>query len=309
MSKVVPIFFACDDNYIPFLSVCLKSLIDNSSKKYKYKIKILYTKVKNENIRNLKKYNSDNIDIEFVNIKANLSKINNKLYTRDYYTNTTYYRLFIPNLYKEYDKALYIDADTVILDDIAKLYNINIKDNLVGAVTDGIIKNNKVFREYAEKVIGLNNYKNYFNAGVLILNLKELRNFDFENKFLYLLDTVKFTLAQDQDYLNRLCKGRVKIINDNWDVMPSDAKNHKNERKIKLIHYNLAEKPWLYDNIPFEKYFWYYAKDTNYYKTIIKIKNSYTLKDKKNDSIMFKNMLEIAKKECSCVGDIKNGKR
>lgn len=303
MNKEVPIFFATDDNYIPFLSVCLKSLIDNSSKDNVYLIKILYTKIKNENIKKIMKYNNDNIQIEFVNIKDNLSKISNKFYTRDYYTNTTYYRLFIPSLYKEFDKALYIDADTIILDDIAKLYNINIKDNLLGGVTDGVIANNKEFRDYAEKVIGLNDYRNYINAGVLIMNLKELRKFDFENKFLYLLDTVKFTVAQDQDYLNRLCKGRVKIIDNNWDVMPSDAKNHKNEKKIKLIHYNLAEKPWLYDNISFEKYFWKYAKDTEFYNKILKIKSNYTLKEKKNDVIMFKNILEIAKNEAACVGD------
>ena len=43
--KVIPIFFAVDDFYIPTMAVTLQSLIDNSSKNYYYSIKILYTNV------------------------------------------------------------------------------------------------------------------------------------------------------------------------------------------------------------------------------------------------------------------------
>ena len=43
--EVIPIFFAIDDGYMPFLAVALESLIENSSKKYYYSIKILYTNI------------------------------------------------------------------------------------------------------------------------------------------------------------------------------------------------------------------------------------------------------------------------
>ena len=42
----------------------------------------------------------------------------------------------------------------------------------------------------------------------------------FQEKFLYLLETVKFAVVQDQDYLNRLCKGRTKILENGWNRMP-----------------------------------------------------------------------------------------
>ena len=48
-SKVIPVFFAVDDGYIPFLAVALQSLIENSSKQYYYAIKILYTNISDEN--------------------------------------------------------------------------------------------------------------------------------------------------------------------------------------------------------------------------------------------------------------------
>ena len=117
----VPIFFAVDDNYIPFLGVALKSLIENSSKEYKYQIKVLYTNVTKTNMEKIKKYESDGVNIEFVDLNSKIKEISHKLYTRDYFSNTTYYRLLIPDLYPEYDKAIYLDSDIDVLKDITKL--------------------------------------------------------------------------------------------------------------------------------------------------------------------------------------------
>lgn len=240
--EVIPIFFAIDDGYMPFLAVALESLIENSSKKYYYSIKILYTNISEENKKKINKYKRENVNIEFVDLNYYIEKVKDKLYTRDYYTNTTYFRLFIANLYPQYNKAIYLDSDIVVLGDIAELYNQDMGDNLIAAAPDDVIQTTKVFQEYAEKVVGVADYRNYFNAGILLMNLDEFRKFDFQNKFLYLLETIKFTVAQDQDYLNRLCKGKVKIIDKAWDTMPIGNETLE-EKDLKIIHYNLADKP------------------------------------------------------------------
>ena len=66
--KEIPVFFAVDNGYIPFLGVALKSLVDNSSEKNKYEIKVLYTNVSEENKAKIKKYEKENISIEFVDL-------------------------------------------------------------------------------------------------------------------------------------------------------------------------------------------------------------------------------------------------
>ena len=219
-SEVIPVFFAVDDGYIPFLAVALKSLIENSSEKNKYEIKVLYINVSKENMEKIKKYEKENIDIEFVNLNNQLEKIKNKLYTRNYFSNTTYFRLFIPELYPQYDKAVYLDSDTTILADVAELYNQDIGNNLIAGISDGAVQSIEIFQDYVEKVVGVSDYNNYFNAGIIVMNLKELREYKFQEKFLYLLEKIKFEVAQDQDYLNRLCKGRVKILDKAWNTMP-----------------------------------------------------------------------------------------
>ncbi len=306
--EAIPIFFAIDDAYTPFLAVALQSLIENASKEYNYVIKILHTNVQEEHMKQIKKYESKNVSIEFVDLSYYIGKVKDKLYTRDYYTNTTYFRLFLPELYPQYDKVLYLDSDIIVVGDISQLYNTDMGSNLIAAAPDDIIQYNKVFQEYAELVVGVAKYQHYFNAGVLLMNLDELRKFKFQEKFTYLLETVKFSVAQDQDYLNRLCKGRVKLISHDWDVMPYVNEGTKPE-DIKLIHYNFAYKPWHFEDVAYNEYFWEYAKKTEFYDEIIEIKESYTEEQKFKDREAEKGLAELAAKENACVGDDRRFRR
>ncbi len=301
-NKGIPIFFAVDDGYIPFLAVTLQSLVDNSSSSNQYSIKILHTNVNEENKRKISKYQRENIDIEFVNLNCYVEKVKDKLFTRDYYTNTTYFRLFIPELYPQYEKALYLDSDTVVLADIAELYNTDIGENLVAAAQEGVIQNIKVYQDYVEKVVGVASYKRFFNAGVLLMNLNELRRFQFQEKILYLLSTVKYSVIQDEDYLNRMCKGRVKFVDSTWNKMPIDIDNVKIEN-IKLIHFNYVYKPWHFDNVLYGEIFWEYAQKTEFINDIKFIKENYTEEKKNRDIESDKSLRLLAQKECDCVGD------
>ena len=129
--KEIPVFFAVDDSYCPFLAVALQSLTDNASEENMYAIRVLYTDISMDNQRQLLQYEKSNVRITFDNLSSHIEKIEDKLFTRDYYSKTTYFRLFIPDLYPQYDKALYLDSDIVILDDIAELYGINLGNALV----------------------------------------------------------------------------------------------------------------------------------------------------------------------------------
>jgi len=306
--EVIPIFYAVDDGYVPFLAVSIHSLIENSSKNYYYAIKILYTNICEENKKKILKYERENVKIEFVDLNYYIQEIKDKLYTRDYYTKTTYFRLFIPNIYPQYNKAIYLDSDTVLLGDIAELYHKDMGNNLVAVVPDDIIQNEEIFQEYVEKVVGVADYRKYFNAGVLVMNLDEMRKSKFQEKFLYLLETVKFAVVQDQDYLNRLCKGRTKILENGWNRMPVPNNKTKVE-KLNLIHYNLNYKPWHYDGIVYEEYFWQYAEKTEYYEDIKNIKDNYSEEERFRDREQYENLKALAKKESDCVGDDRIPKR
>lgn len=273
IKKEIPIFFAVDDNYAPFLAVALQSMIDNASKNYRYTIKVLHTSVSEQNIKKISKYNSDYVNIEFVDVKSSLEEFATRLHiTSKQYTQTTYFRMFIPSLYPQYKKALYLDSDIIVREDISKLYNINIGNKLVGAVTDGFVMSYEMLHEYMRHGLGLPSVANYFNAGILIMNLEQFRLQNFEGQFVDLLAKYKFKV-QDQDYLNIICKDKVQYLPAVWNQMPTGVMNEVD--KVKIIHYNLVWKPWKAE-VEYKDEFWKYADKTEYKDVIHNIKDNYT---------------------------------
>ena len=118
----IPICFATDDNYVPFLTVALASLLDNASKENFYNIYILTSNLSLENTNSIKKHETENSSIEFVSLSNELDKVQSMFHLRDYYSKETYYRIFIPNLFPQYEKVIYLDCDITVLGDISELY-------------------------------------------------------------------------------------------------------------------------------------------------------------------------------------------
>lgn len=306
----INLFFAIDDNYCPFLSSAVHSILKNASKEYKYDLYVLHNGISQNNQDVMKAQIKNNASIEFVDMlefidmKEKLTVLADKLVTRDYYTKTTYYRLFIPNMFPNLNKALYLDSDIIVTGDISELYNTDMGNNLVGAVPDMAVQNTPVFIDYVENALGVKG-ENYFNAGILLMNLDEMRKWDFENKFIELLCTYSFRVAQDQDYLNVLTKGRVKYVDNSWNVQPVPNNICKID-KVNLIHYNMLWKPWFYDNIEYSEIFWDYAKECPMYDKIVKIKQETTDECRENKLKGGAALLEMAGAEAKDPNNYKN---
>ena len=285
MNREIPIFFTIDDSYAPFLAVALNSAIKNSDPQRNYKAIVLYQDLGADNISRLQALQTENFKIELMPIRANMEALDDRMSNRlrcDYFTLTIYFRLFIPSMFPQYDKGIYIDSDVVLTDDIAKLFDIDIGENYIGACNDLSIADIPPLVAYTEKAVGVN-AKEYINSGVLLMNLKKMRDDDLEGHFLSLLNKYHFdSIAPDQDYLNAICNGKIYYLEEKWDTMPNDAKPMLTETS--LIHYNLFSKPWCYDGIQYEEQFWNYAQDCGFIDEIREFKASYTEDKKKADS-------------------------
>ena len=285
MNREIPIFFTIDDSYAPFLAVALNSAIKNSDPQRNYKAIVLYQDLGADNISRLQSLQTENFKIELMPIRANMEALDDRMSNRlrcDYFTLTIYFRLFIPSMFPQYDKGIYIDSDVVLTDDIAKLFDIDIGENYIGACNDLSISDIPPLVAYTEKAVGVN-AKEYINSGVLLMNLKKMRDDDLEGHFLSLLNKYHFdSIAPDQDYLNAMCNGKIYYLEEKWDTMPNDAKPMLTETS--LIHYNLFSKPWCYDGIQYEEQFWNYAQDCGFIDEIREFKASYTEDKKKADS-------------------------
>lgn len=291
-SKIVPIFFACDDKFVPYMMVTMKSLIENTSPKRTYMIHVLHTDISIKNQGLVKTLETENCKIEFNDVTKQLEQIEKKISLRDYYSATTYYRLFIADMFPQYDKVAYIDSDTIVLKDIAGFVDYDLEDNYIGAVRDQLVAQIDIYGKYAEKVLGVSR-EAYFNAGVVLINCKQFRKKNIQKQFIDFLNTYRFVVAQDQDYLNILCKNKVLWVDGKWNVQMTGNITCE-EKDFALIHYNLAAKPWHYEDCRFASYFWDYAKKTPHYDALKSVLANFTKEDAKKDTASGENLLNLA---------------
>ncbi len=298
MSKtLIPIFFTVDKNYAPWLDTAIRSMVENARKDYEYKIYVLHQDLTDEDIRKIKTGVKPPFSIEFVTMEEEFEGITDREENRlrcDYFTLSIYFRLFIADMYPSYDKGIYIDSDIIVPGDISEMYEIELGDNIFAACQDHSILGVPKLEKYLENTIGVNKNE-YVNSGVLLMNLKMMRDERFSEHFLYLFNKYHFDcVAPDQDYINAMCNGKIVYLDECWDTMPPQNPEAELIKEPKLIHYNLFQKPWCYDDIPYEEYFWKYAKMSPYYDDIVKFKNNYSDEQKKSDGDCMANLIEKA---------------
>lgn len=289
MKQTVPIFFACNDKYVPYLDVAIISIVSNVSKENNYEITVLKTDISEENQQKLLKHCSENVKIRFYDVKNILDPIKSTLPEMFYFSLAAYYRLFIENAFPEYDKAIYLDCDVILLTDIAKLYETDLGDNLVAAAYEQNTSRAPMFTNYVEEIIGIP-YYTYFNSGVMVMNLKEFRKFGVQKRFLNMLTKYNFdSLAPDQEYINVICHGRVKYLPTGWN---KHSFPEPPEGDLNLVHYALTNKPWFNADTINGEYFWEYAKKSEFYDYLLQGLKNYSEEDRKKSEEMFSNLVK-----------------
>ncbi len=288
---IIPIFFAVDDNYAPYLAVAMRSLIDNASTAYDYRIYILIDKLNKANADILCGMSSKNVHIETVNVTDKLDSFGEMLHLRDYYTKTTYYRFFIPALFPQYEKGLYLDCDIVVTGDISELYTVELGDHILAAAPEEVMLEVDVFGNYVEEVLDVKR-EEYFSAGILVMNLEKMRRVALEEQFVELLGRRTFRVTQDQDYLNVLCRGDFLMLDTGWnktawDQVPLDT-------PLNIAHYKINWKPWHYTGVRFEEEFWHYAEKTPYAASLYVQRDTYSQAQKTNDQLQYEKLVQLA---------------
>lgn len=248
----IPIIFAIDNNVVMQCGVTITSLLKNVNEDTFYDIFILCNAslpdVSRERL-SVAFAGECNCSISFVDVGSvyNETKLNGHV------TTATYYRLLIPSLFPQFDKAFYSDVDVIFQQDLADLYANEFADGeLLAAVRDLAIDDKFFFNSSLPENVGCNT-KAYFNAGFLLMNLKAMRD---ESVATALDEHAKLTYPQnDQDVLNIVSKGRVRMLPSLYNFQLTHFVNYCWGRKqIEIgfrqlfqkgtLHYTGPDKPW-----------------------------------------------------------------
>ncbi|MBO4921186.1 MAG: 1-acyl-sn-glycerol-3-phosphate acyltransferase [Lachnospiraceae bacterium] len=295
VKPVIDIFYSFDDNFTKYVTVSLYSLIENASKNYDYHIHLLHQGLTDKSKELITSLGKPGFSFYFEDVTDYLSTLSRELPLRDYYSKTTYYRLFIADMHPELNKSLYIDSDTVIQGDISDVYNTDISDYYLAACHEQAMLNVDEFGNYVEQCVGVSRY-NFFNCGVLLINTKEWRSHKVLNRFMSLLNQYDFLVTQDEDYLNLICKDHVLFLDQKWNYetmfeLPCP------ENEVGVFHYIMFEKPWHYSNCPYADVYYSYAKKSPCYDEIMQELNSYSPDHITKDKECYEKLVALAEKE------------
>lgn len=291
----IPIFFACDEGFVKYTMVSMKSIMENADRSRKYHIYILHMGITKAIQVKVLAMADEEFAIDFVDVTDKMRSIADKLPIRDYYSNTTYFRLFIPDMFPQYRKALYIDSDTIVVGNVAELYDHKLGKLYAGVCPDRVVAQTDILGDYVEKVLGVKRAR-YFNAGVMLMNCSQFRENHLLDEFLEMLHIYLFVVAQDQDYLNLICKNQVLYMEPKWNAQVFGELACP-EEEVGLFHFNMAAKPWHYEDCRLAEYFWKYAKMTADYDAIKEGLANYTDEQRRNDSVSGEKLIQLAVSE------------
>lgn len=265
---IVPIAFATNDKYLPYLAVSISSLIENSSEKKFYDVYVLHTGLSELNQIRICNMSTENVHIRTVDTSTLTDGL--PLYEKGHFSVEMYYRILIPELLWQYGKVLYIDCDTVIRTDVSELLSVDLGDNAIGAVRNPLDND---MRRYVTRVLNIGD-DGYFNSGVLLICTDSFKKNGIKDKCFEILQRYKNLACPDQDALNISCLGKCLYLDDGWNFQTGNhgytaAYKYESLANVKIIHYTTGNKPWNTRGLPLSEVFWSYARKTSYYEDIL----------------------------------------
>ena len=314
----VPIVLSANDRFAPYLDVMVRSIIANSSLEREYDIIILYNDIseKNRNLISMAAREKRNISIRFIRVCEYFDE--EKLFVNQHLSVETYYRLIIPEIMPNYHKILYLDCDMVADQDVAELYDMDLQGAVIGAAKDIDVAgqlnlNQNDWKKYATEILKLDSPYDYFQAGVLVLDLDGLRKLKTPEEMIQMASTYSYR-CHDQDVLNIVCKNKVTYLLQQWNTLMNWQEIGRSRMDILkmaprqlyeeyvaarkcpyLIHFAGYQKPWDVMDCDFAEYFWKYAKLSLYFPMLLRKTKRCLMEERENESLRIAGMRENAK--------------
>jgi lipopolysaccharide biosynthesis glycosyltransferase len=282
-----PIVVVCaaDDKYAMPLGVMIRSVLANLKGNRQINLFIIDGGICNHNKKKIvKSLNSKQCEVIFLSKPDFLIKdikeadqycVNKGIENKTHLSVAAYYRLLIAELLpQQFEKAIYLDCDLILQEDLEKLWQIDLEENYLLAVPDmwiDSISAHNGLLNYQE--LGLDANLKYFNSGVIVINLKKWRTERiFAKAVEYFKKNKIYVRFHDQDILNALFAGKWGEIDPRWNVTPGIyeypswevspfAENVYNNllNEPFIIHFAAEKKPWNSKDVLLKEHFFHYV--------------------------------------------------
>lgn len=236
--NIIDIVFITDNNYAIPTSIAISSLYYNSEITTDYHVYILGV--------NLSKDFSDILissgtNITIIPIENRYQKFD---FDHEHVSKAALSKFNICEILPELSKVIYLDSDIIVQKDLLELYQIDLKNSYAAVVKDLHVMGCKY---KGIKMLGLDNY---FNSGMMLLNLDKMRDDDISEKLLKKkieLNRVNTFSFMDQDAFNAVFQENVIFTSVNYNFLNVYYRELDKKRMSELCNLSLVDIYNIYD--------------------------------------------------------------
>jgi lipopolysaccharide biosynthesis glycosyltransferase len=205
-------------------------------------------------------------------IQPDLDRVR-QLSVSDRYPVSVYLRLLLPSLLPSWiEKAIYLDSDLIIEENLEGLWKVDVSQHAVLAVQDEgapTVGSPWGLSNYRE--LGLHPATKYFNSGVLVLNVRRWRERRIADRILGYIaahpDSMRFG---EQDAMNAVLANDWRPLDPKWNQLVSPWEGHDGrEYRAGILHFVSRFKPWKPDGAHWTNFIYdRYLKQSGWYNTL-----------------------------------------
>ncbi|HFI0362463.1 TPA: glycosyltransferase [Streptococcus suis] len=233
--------FTVSDSYIDYMGTTIYSIMVHT-RKSPVSVYVLTSDISDYSRFKLQKLEDhfDNLDIHVLVVDAKQFEdlpLNRSHITRP----EVYFRMAFASLLPDLDRILYLDSDILAQKDLQPLWETSLDGAYMAAVSEPPSEGAFDYR----RSIGMTKPEYYFNSGVLLMDLKKIREDQIEQRLFQCGHAIKDRIRlQDQDIINVALEGQIKALDPiyNYGYMEKQAQL-RDQADIVLNHFSL-EKPW-----------------------------------------------------------------
>ncbi|MDR0572280.1 MAG: glycosyltransferase family 8 protein [Rickettsiales bacterium] len=273
----IPVFFTTDDNFADYTAVAMTSILYNTDSFVEFYI--INNRLNGFNKRRIMslKDKFDNVSIEFVFVDADkifkdFGTIGRRLPVE------TYFKILISTLKPNLDKVIFLDSDIIAFDDITKLYNEDLGGYMLGARLDDRFIQSVPDMKFFKKNLETGEEHKYFNAGVLLIDTKQWRENNVQEKLFEIEKKYRPSLTfHEQHVLNKFFSEAGYMV---LDGKYNEYSNCNGNKSTVIKHFLGNDKPLDARNYFIDEnkkrlsgcfdYFWSFAEETPFYDTLIR---------------------------------------
>jgi lipopolysaccharide biosynthesis glycosyltransferase len=271
-----PIVMACDEAYAMPLAVAIRSIAEANRSRECVDVVVLSNDFSQEMKRQVEASAPSDVVIHWVFV--DLCQFDQCSGILTHTSKMVYARLLLPYLLpSNVVRALYLDADILIVDDLDSLWGMDLEGYALGAVPDlDAADNAERLSLSAEECGNQSGFgsrlgHSYFNAGVLLVDLPKWRQEEISERAIGYLTDYPHAPYADQDALNVACAGRWKRLDNRWNLQgPEHGQDpvRLNDIRPAILHFCCKAKPWNASSLnSSEKFYDKYRSRTKFART------------------------------------------